>query len=164
MRDHFVLCIAYHAPPPLPRTSLDVYLQQTNLINCSLLFYLNKKSCLRCGGTACLNSWQVSREQEFCCKVSAVFGLTTKKQKAIQYERYSHSAHTERQLPLSGVHSIMMEKLAQSGEGEGARPPPSTISTITYKVVVYVPAERADILPLFLLYPYRYSVVIARHL
>jgi hypothetical protein len=29
----------------------------------------------------------------------------------------------------------------------------------TYKVVVYTPAERADTLPLFLLYPYMYSVV-----
>jgi hypothetical protein len=27
------------------------------------------------------------------------------------------------------------------------------------KVVVYAPAERADTLPLFLLYPYMYSVV-----
>jgi hypothetical protein len=41
--------------------------------------------------------------------------------------------------PLFGVHSIMMEKLAHY------------ISTIMYKVVVYAPAERADILPLFLL-------------
>jgi hypothetical protein len=41
----------------------------------------------------------------------------------------------------------------------GARPPPFTISTITYKVVMYAPAERADTLPLFLLYPYMYSVV-----
>jgi hypothetical protein len=50
----------------------------------------------------------------------------------------------------------MMENPAQSGEGvrvEGARSPPFTISTITYKVVAYVPAERADKLPLFLLYP-----------
>jgi hypothetical protein len=39
--------------------------------------------------------------------------------------------------PLSGVHSIMMEKLAQAGEDGGARPPPFTLSTITYKVVVY---------------------------
>ncbi len=28
-----------------------------------------------------------------------------------------HRVHTEWQLPLSGVHSIMMEKLAQPGEG-----------------------------------------------
>ncbi len=40
-----------------------------------------------------------------------------------------------------------------------ARPPPSTISTIRYKAVVYVPAERAETLPLFLFYPYMYSVV-----
>jgi hypothetical protein len=33
-----------------------------------------------------------------------------------------------------------------------------TISTITYKFVVYAPAERVDTLPLFLLYPYVYSV------
>jgi hypothetical protein len=60
----------------------------------------------------------------------------------------------------SGVYSIMMEKLAQAGEGGGgARPPHLTISTITYKVVVDAPAERADTLPLFLLYPYMYSVV-----
>jgi hypothetical protein len=40
----------------------------------------------------------------------------------------------------------------------GGCPPPFTISTITYKVV-YAPAERAETLPLFLLYPYMYSVV-----
>jgi hypothetical protein len=51
-----------------------------------------------------------------------------------------------------------MEKLAQAGEG-GGRPPPFAISTITYKVVVYAPAKRADTLPLFLLYTYMYSVV-----
>jgi hypothetical protein len=54
----------------------------------------------------------------------------------------------------------MMEKLAQAGGGwggGGARPPPFTI---TYKVVVYAPAERADTLPVFLLYPYMYSVVL----
>jgi hypothetical protein len=39
-----------------------------------------------------------------------------------------------------------------------APPPAFTISTITDKFVVYVPAERADILPLFLLYTYMYSV------
>jgi hypothetical protein len=37
---------------------------------------------------------------------------------------------------------------------------PTTIYTITYKVVVYAPAERANPLPLFLLYGYMYSVVI----
>ncbi len=52
-----------------------------------------------------------------------------------------------------------MEKSAKPGEGGGARPPPFTLFTITYKVVVYAPAERADTLPLFLLYPYMYSVL-----
>jgi hypothetical protein len=69
-----------------------------------------------------------------------------------------HRVHTEWQLLLSGVHSIMMEKLAQAGESAGVRPPPFTISTISFKVVVYAPAERAEALPLFLLYPYMYSV------
>jgi hypothetical protein len=53
----------------------------------------------------------------------------------------------------------MKKKLAQPGEGRGARLPPFTISTITYKVEVYAPAERARTLPLFLLYPYMYSVL-----
>ncbi len=35
----------------------------------------------------------------------------------------------------------------------------SVISTITYKVVVYAPTERADTLPLFLLYSYMFSVM-----
>ncbi len=51
----------------------------------------------------------------------------------------------------------MMEKSAQLDVGD-ARPPTFTVSTITSKVVVYAPAERADTLPLFLLYPYMYSV------
>jgi hypothetical protein len=57
---------------------------------------------------------------------------------------------------------IMMEKIAQSGDSGGARPPLFTISTISYKVVVYAPAERAYTLSLFLLYPYRYSVAKTR--
>ncbi len=78
---------------------------------------------------------------------------------------YDHRVHTEWQLPLSGVHSIIMEKLSQPGEGGGCSPPPFTISNITYKVVVYAPAERADILPLFQLYPCMNSVftTIPRH-
>jgi hypothetical protein len=40
----------------------------------------------------------------------------------------------------------------------GSSPSPFTICTITYKVVVYAPAERADILPLFLLYDFMFSV------
>jgi hypothetical protein len=42
----------------------------------------------------------------------------------------------------------------------GVRPPPVTLFTITYKVAVYAPAERADTLLLFHLYPYMYSVVL----
>jgi hypothetical protein len=40
----------------------------------------------------------------------------------------------------TGVHSIMMEKLAQAGEGESSRPPPYTLFTIAYKVYqIYSP-------------------------
>jgi hypothetical protein len=46
-----------------------------------------------------------------------------------------------------------MEKSAQAGEGGGARPSPLTIFTITYNVAVYDPAERADTLFLFNIYP-----------
>ncbi len=35
---------------------------------------------------------------------------------------------------------------------------PFILSTITYKVMVYAPAERADTLPIFLLFPYINSV------
>ncbi len=52
----------------------------------------------------------------------------------------------------------LMEKLALAGEGWGLHAHPFSISTITYKVVVYALAERADTLPLFLLYLYMYSV------
>jgi hypothetical protein len=52
----------------------------------------------------------------------------------------------------------MMAKLAQPGEGGGARPPFFTITTITYKVVMYIPAERADTLPKFLCYSVAYPV------
>jgi hypothetical protein len=64
-------------------------------------------------------------------------------------------------LPLSGVHSIMMEKLAQPVVGGGCTPSPFhyTVSTITYKVVGYAPAERADTLTLSPFYPYMYSGV-----
>jgi hypothetical protein len=71
----------------------------------------------------------------------------------------SHKAHMC-QWPVDGVHSIMMVKSAQPGEAGGcARPPPSNLSTFTSKVVVYAPAERADTLPLVLLYPYIHSWV-----
>jgi hypothetical protein len=70
-----------------------------------------------------------------------------------------HRVHAEWQWPLSGVHSIKGGKIspAQRGVG-GARPPPFTLSTITYKVLVYTAAERADVLPLRL-HPFMYSVV-----
>jgi hypothetical protein len=57
-----------------------------------------------------------------------------------------------------------MEKLANAGEDEGggapARPPSFTIVTITYKVAVYAPAERADTVhfPYFISTP-MYSVL-----
>ncbi len=43
------------------------------------------------------------------------------------------------------------------GTGE-CTPTPFTIFTISYKVVVHAPAERAVTLPLFLHYPFGYSV------
>jgi hypothetical protein len=66
---------------------------------------------------------------------------------------------------LSGVHSIMMEKFAQAGQGGDARTPiPFSIYllfTIPYKVAVYALAERADTFlhsPYFISIP-MYSVV-----
>jgi hypothetical protein len=80
----------------------------------------------------------------------------------VQYSQLAtleNTEYTEWQWLLSGVHFIMMVKSAQPGEGGGvARPPPFTLSTITSKVVVFIPAERADTLPLFLLYPNMHSV------
>jgi hypothetical protein len=63
-----------------------------------------------------------------------------------------HTEYIEWQRTLSGVHSILMEKSAQAGEGGGECQPLFTISTITHEVVVSAPAERADTLPLFLQY------------
>jgi hypothetical protein len=50
----------------------------------------------------------------------------------------NHRVHTEWQLAISGVHSIMMEKSALAGEDGGARPPSFTQVTITYKGAVYL--------------------------
>ncbi len=47
----------------------------------------------------------------------------------------------------------MMEKLVQPGEGGGCTAHPLSLSCTLYNVVVYAPAEGADTLPLFLLYP-----------
>jgi hypothetical protein len=65
-----------------------------------------------------------------------------------------HRVHIEWQRPLSCVHSIMIEKLVETDQGGGARPPPLTIVTITNKVAVCAPAVRADTLPIFHLNPY----------
>jgi hypothetical protein len=53
----------------------------------------------------------------------------------------------------------MMDKSALASEGGGAHPLPFTLVTITYKVAVYAPAEKADTLSLIHLYPYMYSMV-----
>jgi hypothetical protein len=56
-----------------------------------------------------------------------------------------HRVQTEWQLPISGVHSIMMEKFAQDGEGGGYNPPSSFYSSYTHvQSSMYAPAERAD--------------------
>jgi hypothetical protein len=47
-------------------------------------------------------------------------------------------------------------KISPGWRGWGVHTHP--LSTITYKVVVYAPPERADTLPLFILFPYMYSV------
>jgi hypothetical protein len=54
----------------------------------------------------------------------------------------------------------MTVKSAQAVVGGGARPPLFAIVTITYKVVVYTLQLKGQIysLPLFLRYPYMYSV------
>ena len=49
------------------------------------------------------------------------------------------------QLPISGVHPIMMEKSVLAGEGGGASPPPFSLF-----FAVYVPAERANTLFYFI--------------
>jgi hypothetical protein len=50
----------------------------------------------------------------------------------------------------SGVHSIMMVKLALAGEGVGCTPPPPFITvTIPSKFAVYTPAKWAETVTLF---------------
>jgi hypothetical protein len=55
--------------------------------------------------------------------------------------------HTEWQWPLSDVHSIMMVNQPSLVRGGGARLPPFTLFTITYKVVVYAPAPAGRYTP-----------------
>jgi hypothetical protein len=68
--------------------------------------------------------------------------------------------HKEWQLPIMAY--LQMKKSSLAGEGGGCKTnpiSPFTLFTITCKVAVDVPAERADTLPLFHLYPYMYSEV-----
>ncbi len=63
--------------------------------------------------------------------------------------------HTEWQRPLSGVHSVMMVKSAQPGEGGECTPSPCHSIYHHEQFVVYPPAEReihSPISPLPLLY------------
>jgi hypothetical protein len=65
--------------------------------------------------------------------------------------------------PQSRVYTEwQLEKSALAGEVGGARPPPFTLSTITYKVAVHPPAERAGThrtLPVNSSLPYMYSAL-----
>ncbi len=75
-----------------------------------------------------------------------------------------HRVHTERQLPISGVHHIMMEKSALAGGGGGCTPTPFHSITITYKVAGYDTLQlRGQIHYQYFIQisylPYMYSVV-----
>ncbi len=73
---------------------------------------------------------------------------SSQKGNRVKERKKREGAYTEWQRPLSGIHSIMMEKLTQAGEVRGvARPSPFTISTLTYKVVVYTLLLRGQITP-----------------
>jgi hypothetical protein len=60
---------------------------------------------------------------------------------SIFMKRISPTEYTEWQRQLSGELSIMIEKLAQAGDGGGCTPTLFHYYTITYKVVVYAPWE-----------------------
>jgi hypothetical protein len=67
--------------------------------------------------------------------VHTVYSIT----KAVSQAKVFATEYTEWKPPLSGVHSITMEKLAQAGEGGGSTPTPfhyCIISTIMYNVVL----------------------------
>ncbi len=66
--------------------------------------------------------------------------------------RFYRRVHTEWQWLLSGVHSIILQKLAQACEGGGCMPSPFHYSS--HHVKVHVPAEWADTLTLFHPYPH----------
>ncbi len=89
----------------------------------------------------------------------AVYALAERTDTLLLFHLYPLSVvlpteYTELQPLLSGVHSVMRVKLVLAGEGGGCtRPPPLITFTLTSKVAVYAPAEWADTLPLFHLYP-----------
>jgi hypothetical protein len=102
----------------------------------------------------------LSAHYSLCRLILTFFCLVLKSQRLI-------SAFCELEKPLPCVNdseelnmkNFQTTQYTQSGKispawwGEGARPPPFTISTITYKVAVYAPVERAGTLPVFHLYP-----------
>ncbi len=64
----------------------------------------------------------------------------------------AHRVHTEWQLPISVVYSIMMEKSALAGEGGGARPPPFALITLAYTKLKCTLQLRGQIYSVFHLY------------
>jgi hypothetical protein len=74
--------------------------------------------------------------------------------------------YTEWKRPLSSVHSILMEKSAQAGQGGGCTPTPlSPYLPLRTKFCSIRPSweGRYRYTPLFLLYPYMYSVISPVH-
>ncbi len=68
----------------------------------------------------------------------------------------NHRVDTEWQRELSGVHPIMVDKLAQAGEGWGHAHPLSLYLPSHTRIkfqFIYAPAERADTFTLFHFYP-----------
>jgi hypothetical protein len=77
-----------------------------------------------------------------------VFAYDNKIPRHRRYVWYTHRVH--RVATVAFWRTFHHEgKIAQAGEGGGARHPPFTIFTITSKVAVYAPAEWADTLTLF---------------
>ncbi len=74
------------------------------------------------------------------------------------YNCAQHRVHTDWQRPLSGVHSIMMVKSAKPGEVGGVHALPPSLY-LPSRAKLWCKLRGAEILPLFLLYPYLYSVV-----
>ncbi len=76
-------------------------------------------------------------------------------------DTWPHRVHAEWQLPLSGIHFTMMEKLAQPGDGWGgctSTPFHSIYNHLQSCGVCSSWEGRYCTLPQFLLYPYMYSV------